>query len=222
MKFTYIYDQDFYSLLAQYKHHPNESNLNLIRVKLFTILYNPSRDCQDEDINEGVLNFLKNFSQTTVDNFLHSLEQANIDFIPSNKQTISSFFLSYCKRACHNKTIDIKRKKYRLSTVSLDVQLSSNSHTSFIDMIPDHRNTPEELLISQETSEIISEIIEDETLHQIHPKKYPNCHLVAILIRRLQNQSFTVIAQEFGIKIGTLTGFWHRKCKPILRARFSV
>lgn len=52
-----------------------------------------------------------------------------------------------------------------------------------------------------------------------HSKKYPQCHCYEIFARQYlwePKQTFKEIALELNMAQGTITGHWHRKCKPLL------
>lgn len=93
----------------------------------------------------------------------------------------------------------------------------NNQIIDWIDNLPAKENVPP---ILEEIEKWAWEDSQNE-LRKIHLKNHPQVTAQILILRRLPPETeWSQLAKEYGISVGTLSSFYQRKCKPLLR-KFS-
>lgn len=107
----------------------------------------------------------------------------------------------------------IKTLKQRKQTVSVRVD-ENNQIIAPVDSLPAKPDTPNIL------EEIEQWVLKDPEykLRQIHLDNHPQITCQLLILKRLPPEtSWKALAEEYKISAGTLSSFYQRKCKPLLR-----
>lgn len=109
----------------------------------------------------------------------------------------------------------IKTVKERQRTVFW--QVNNNQIINPVDNLPANDNPPP---ILEEIEKWAWEDSEKK-LRKIHLKNHPQVTAQILILRRLPPETeWSELAEEYGVSVGTLSSFYQRKCKPLLR-KFS-
>ena len=116
---------------------------------------------------------------------------------------------------------ELRKEHYQ---VSLDALKNQDNQQSFLDSQDDEKSTLTiDLIIEKETKQELKNklqwIIKDpeNRFKTVHLKNNPHCNISELLKRRLKGEKWENIAQSFNLKFGTVTAFWFKKARPILK-----
>ena len=107
----------------------------------------------------------------------------------------------------------LKAEEYKRQTVSVRVEENSKS----IDPVD---NLPAKPIVPPLIEEIKAWVLKDprNKLRQTYLDNYPQITAQVIILRRLPPEtSWKQLAEEYKVAAGTLSSFYQRKCKPLLR-----
>ncbi|SMH58397.1 MULTISPECIES: sigma-70 family RNA polymerase sigma factor [Cyanophyceae] len=170
----------------------------------------------------------KNITRFFTDKAQVKFSQRQLDH-PTDVAIVSKAFINWVsmilKRDCQDekRKLDRRRASGKGFQGSISLGTPIGEGQTLEDFIPADTN-PMHNLIDAET------IRENQRKHQeilallpeklaCASKKYSQCNCYEIFVRqnlREPKQTFKEIALELGISQGTITGHWHRKCKPLL------
>jgi hypothetical protein len=157
-----------------------------------------------------------------VENFLHRLEKNNIDLTVENTAKIYQYYLNLVNKMFFCNLVNELRKEHY--QVSLDALKNQDNQESFLDSQADQKSTLTiDVMIEKETKKELRNklqwIIKDpeNCFKSIHLKNNPECNISELLKRRLKGEKWENIAQSFNLKFGTVTAFWFKKARPILK-----
>lgn len=138
-------------------------------------------------------------------------EQKTAKQYDSNKASIITWLNNYLKWRLKDGYIQTKKqKKYRAS-----VRVDNNN--KIIDPVDNLPAKPDTAAILQEIEEWVIDDPEQRLRH-INLAQHPQITCQLLILKRLPPEtSWKNLAQEYGISAGTLSSFYQRKCKPLLR-----
>jgi hypothetical protein len=101
--------------------------------------------------------------------------------------------------------------------------VDQEQNQTFLDLIVDHNSSQLwEKMIEKENQQHFYRTISSESLLNVYPQDYPQATLQAIIRLRLKEEKWSNIALQLQIPIGTLTSFWHRTGKSLLRKELAT
>ncbi|MFW6359558.1 MAG: hypothetical protein ACOC0N_10170 [Chroococcales cyanobacterium] len=203
------------------KRYEQLNELVRLTQKLPGLYKNGDRRFPRESFEEAYQEMLIAIAPRHLQNFFNRLSQQNVELSSRNAAFIRRFYVARLNKILRNKLVN----SYRHTRVSysLDTPLTNGTITRLEAIADEASSYPLEHLSHSETQKAIlgaiQAIIEDTEgiFKGVYPKGYPSCTVSEVVRRRLQCQKWETIAGELEIPLGTLTSFWHRKCKPLLQ-----
>ncbi len=129
---------------------------------------------------------------------------------------LTTWLNAYLKRRLQDCQIDeIDRQAHTQSRSSSIIRREDGTVVDPVDRLPAPPDIPPvlELVRSWAQSD------PDSTLRSIHIKQNPDVTAQVLILRRLPPEAaWKDLAQDYGLSIGTLSSFYNRQCKPLLRA----
>jgi hypothetical protein len=173
-----------------------------------------------QDYQEGLSEALGTLTVKNIRQFLQLLEQHNIAVNSENSRKIRQFYINRLNKISYYKTVDYLRRNSVF--LSLDELVDQEQNQTFLDLIVDHNSSQLwEKMIEKESQQHFYRTISDQGLLNIYPNGYPKANLQAIIRLRLKEEKWSNIALQLQIPIGTLTSFWHRTGKSLLRKELA-
>jgi uncharacterized protein YjbI with pentapeptide repeats len=137
------------------------------------------------------------------------------------------------KLRLYYKPKDKLREASRHKTLSLDRYRDEGENSTFLDLLDNYEdgetlNTIDEMIKQAQQQrrhrlgKEVSQYLRDDPANRLkdcRSQKHPKCECHLLVNKRLLSDppvSFQAIADELGIRFGTLTGHWAKKCKPLL------
>ena len=135
------------------------------------------------------------------------------------------FFLHHIVKIFRNKLYDVYRNHQKESKiVSLDVSYNQEKTNTYLEIQADTNQSGIDLLIEEEKQENLAKFSQylindpEQLLSKNFILNQPQCNSQELIMRYYyQNQTWQEISSNFDIKFGTLTSYFHRKCKPMLK-----
>jgi hypothetical protein len=178
--------------------------------------------------------FSIDFEEILNETLLEVTERICGEFIPDEIDYTRSLvkWINY-KLRLYYKPKDKLREASRHKTLSLDRYIDGEENSTFLDLLDNYEdgetlNTIDGIIeqAQQERRHRLGKEVDqylwddpDNRLKDCSSKKHPRCECHLLVKKRLLSNppvSFQAIADELGIKFGTLTGHWAYKCKPLL------
>lgn len=131
-----------------------------------------------------------------------------------DKASVVTWLNNYLKWRLKDGLIRTSKEKQQIVTPSVD---ENNHIIDWIANLPAKENVPPIL------EEIEKWAMEDSqnSLRSIHVRNHPQITAQMLIIKRLPPETeWSQLAEEYGVAVGTLSSFYQRKCKPLLR-KFS-
>ena len=138
-------------------------------------------------------------------------EQNTAKQYDSNKASIITWLNSYLRWRLKDGYIQAKKQKKYSASVRVD------KNNKIIDPVDNLPAKPDTVAILQE----IEEWVIDDPEHKLRSTnlaQHPQITCQLLIQKRLPPETpWKNLAQEYGISAGTLSSFYQRKCKPLLR-----
>ena len=128
-----------------------------------------------------------------------------------DKATITTWLNNYLKWRLKDGYLKTEQQKKQTVSIQID---ESNKIIDPIDNLPAPANIPPLL------EEVEQWVLQDPNnkLRRIHLENHPQITCQLLILKRLPPETpWKTLAQEYGISAGTLSSFYQRKCKPLLR-----
>jgi hypothetical protein len=177
--------------------------------------------------------FSMDFEEMLNETLLEVTEKICADFQAKGSYIQSLVNWINYKLRLYYKPKDKLREASRHKTLSLDRYIDREENSTFLDLLDNYEdgetlNTIDEMIeqaqqqrrhrLGKQVSQYLWDD-PDNRLKGCSSKKHPTCECHLLVQKRLLSEppvSFQAIADELGIKFGTLTGHWAYKCKPLL------
>ncbi|MDJ0573580.1 MAG: sigma-70 family RNA polymerase sigma factor [Xenococcaceae cyanobacterium MO_234.B1] len=129
----------------------------------------------------------------------------------SDKASVVTWLNNYLKWRLKDAYIRIKKKKQQTVSVQVD---RNNQIIDPIDNLPAKADIPPLL---EEIEKWAGEDPQNK-LRRIYLENHPQVTSQVLILRRLPPETaWEKLAEEYGVAAGTLSSFYQRKCKPLLR-----
>ncbi|MEM8829468.1 MAG: sigma-70 family RNA polymerase sigma factor [Cyanobacteria bacterium P01_G01_bin.19] len=128
-----------------------------------------------------------------------------------NQASVVTWLNNYLKWRLKDGYIKIEKQKKQTTSVRLD---ESNKIIDPVDILPAKPEIPNIL------EEIEKWVLTDpeHKLRQIHLDNHPQITCQVLILKRLPPETpWKTLAAEYAISAGTLSSFYQRRCKPLLR-----
>ena len=136
--------------------------------------------------------------------------KANITYDP-NKATVVTWLNNYLKWRLKDGFIRVQKNKKRTIPTRVD---ATNKIIDPIDNLPARPDIPP--LLEDIKQWVLSD--PQNKLRKIYLDNHPQITAQTLILRRLPPESpWNKLAEEYGVSVGTLSSFYQRKCKPLLR-----
>ncbi|MEM9273060.1 MAG: sigma-70 family RNA polymerase sigma factor [Cyanobacteria bacterium P01_F01_bin.143] len=136
--------------------------------------------------------------------------KANITYDP-NKATVVTWLNNYLKWRLKDGFIRVQKNKQRTISTRID---ATNKIIDPIDNLPARPDIPP--LLEDIKQWVLSD--PQNKLSKIYLDNHPQITAQTLILRRLPPESpWNKLAEEYGVSVGTLSSFYQRKCKPLLR-----
>jgi hypothetical protein len=125
--------------------------------------------------------------------------------------TVVTWLNNYLKWRLKDGFIKREKQKQQLATVRVD------QNNQIIDPVA---NLPANPHVPPLLEEIEAWVLQDPEyiLRQTHLDKHPEITCQLLILKRLPPETpWKTLAEQYGISAGTLSSFYQRKCKPLLR-----
>lgn len=131
-----------------------------------------------------------------------------------NKASVVTWLNNYLKWRLKDGYIATAKQKQRIVPAQVD---ENNQIIDWLDNLPAKENPPP---ILEEIKQWAGEDAQN-SLREIQLKNHPQVTAQILILRRLPPETeWSELSEEYGVPIGTLSSFYQRKCKPLLR-KFS-
>lgn len=186
------------------KHSPGSRERQKILTKIIRLvsrqLWQENTPYYEDALQETWIYFCRNICEG----------KAEIAYDP-NKASVVTWLNNYLKWRLKDGYIQTQKQKQRQTPPKID---ENNKIIDPISSLPAPPDIPPLL------EEIKTWALADpqNKLHNIYLDKHPQVTAQVLILKRLPPESpWKNLAAEYGISVGTLSSFYQRKCKPLLR-----
>lgn len=238
-------DRQIHQLIIDISEEPDNSPKQVLLLsKLLQLLtqqhfsyYSQKAEIDKESLNKALIELcgisLRDGKKTNAKNIRNFttqfIKRYHRDLTHADSQIVVQGLVNWVKTIIRRRKLDLLRQP-KNQPISLDATFNSDEDgNSYLDQLADptlsgleammnNEEEAEEFAANQQRYLELQERL--KTLSTCYPKGYPQANCYELIKRRFlrePKQRWREIAEELGIRQGTVTAHWDRRCKPLLR-----